>query len=1182
MNYDRLRGSFFSPGTLVELLRQRAQFLGDERAFTFLVDGEDDEQHLSYAELDRRARAIAASLQERQLVGERALLLYPPGLDFITGFFGCLYAGVVAVTAYPPRMNRSLNRIRAIVADAGAKIALTTQPVLERIAPWMSDNPDLADLEWVTTEETAIGLEERWEEPEIDRNTLAFLQYTSGSTGTPKGVMLTHGNLLHNSALINYGFEHTRDDSGVFWLPSYHDMGLVGGIIQPLYVGCSNVLMSPMAFLQKPLRWLKAISKYHATTSGGPNFAFDLCLRKISPAERDELDLSSWKVAFNGAEPVRAETLERFAEFFAPAGFRPEAFYPCYGLAEATLIASGGSATREPVKKIFDGRRLEHGRAQSTSADSAHARRLVGCGRTLPDQEVAIVDPDTRVRRGEREVGEIWVAGPSVAKGYWRRDEESEHTFQAKIEGGGSTTYLRTGDLGFLDDGEVYVTGRIKDLIIVRGVNHYPQDIELTVEHCDPGLRPNSGAAFSFERGGRTFLAVVQELERGPQTDANSVVESIRMAVAKEHELQLDAIVLVRAGSVPKTSSGKIQRHACRRGFLDGHLKVVKQWLRDDLAPVAATTAVPELVSAKVGTNGQNGHHAASTNGKNGHHAASANGKNGHHKHGSRLNGSANGTPATKTVRRERPTPARDTSSAAIGATVIEMIRGIAIDRNALITLDTSLAQIGLDSLQRIELQTMIEEHYGGRMPEDVGPQLETIREIVDAVEEYIVARPADPANAATLADVPPENYRFELYPEYLKLRQTFDVMEGVGAENPYFRPHERITNDTAIIGGRKYINFCSYNYLGMSGEPAVMAAAKEAIERYGTSCSASRLVSGEKVLHQELERALADFVGVEDAIAFVGGHTTNVNTIGHLFGAGDLILHDALAHNSIVQGCILSGAKRRPFPHNDWQALERMLADLRPRYRRVLVAIEGAYSMDGDIADVPRFADVTRRHKSFLLVDEAHSAGVLGRRGRGVAEHFGMDPADVDIWMGTMSKSWGSVGGYICGKRELVEYLKYTAPGFVFSVALSPPDTAAALASIRLLLAQPERVETLQARSRLFLELARARGLNTGMSEGTPIVPIIIGNSLHALQLSRALYERGINVQPILHPAVEESAARLRFFLTAVHTEAQIRETVDAVAEEAERLSPRYVARKPVVSEAAFVGGVGALNVVD
>jgi acyl-CoA synthetase (AMP-forming)/AMP-acid ligase II len=321
-----------APTTLVDLLCQRAELQADDRAYTFLVDGESEEVHLTYRELDRQARAIGAWLESQDLKGQRALLLYPPGLDFIATFFGCQYAEVVAVPAYPPRANRTPSRIQAIAADAGATVALTSDSVLERIRPLIDQTSDLKGLRWLSTDQIAHGAdqgyERQWRRPQITGDTLAFLQYTSGSMGTPKGVMLSHSNLLHNSALIAYAFEHTRSASGVFWLPSYHDMGLVGGILQPLYLGRPNILMSPVAFLQKPFRWLQAISHYRATTSGGPDFAFDLCVRKITPNQRATLDLSSWTVAFSGAEPVRAETLERFAETFAPCGFRPEAFYP--------------------------------------------------------------------------------------------------------------------------------------------------------------------------------------------------------------------------------------------------------------------------------------------------------------------------------------------------------------------------------------------------------------------------------------------------------------------------------------------------------------------------------------------------------------------------------------------------------------------------------------------------------------------------------------------------------------------------------------------------------------------------------------------------------------------------------------------------------------------------------------
>ncbi|MEM7473869.1 MAG: aminotransferase class I/II-fold pyridoxal phosphate-dependent enzyme [Planctomycetota bacterium] len=376
---------------------------------------------------------------------------------------------------------------------------------------------------------------------------------------------------------------------------------------------------------------------------------------------------------------------------------------------------------------------------------------------------------------------------------------------------------------------------------------------------------------------------------------------------------------------------------------------------------------------------------------------------------------------------------------------------------------------------------------------------------------------------------------------------------------NPYFSVHEGVVRDRTKISGQELVSFSSYNYLGMSGDPAVTQAVVDAAERYGTSVSASRLVSGEKPIHGELECELAGWIGTESAVLMVGGHATNETTIGHLVGPGDLILHDALSHNSIVQGAILSGARRRPFPHNDWKALESILEEVRASYRRILVVIEGVYSMDGDYPELPRFVEVKNKYKSWLMVDEAHSIGTMGETGRGIGEHFGVPGSDVDVWMGTLSKSFGSCGGYIAGCKELVELLKYTAPGFVFSVGLSPTNTAAAMASLRTLSDNPERVSTLRARSKLFLDEAKKRGLNTGASADTPVIPVITGNSLHALLLSRKMFEAGVNVQPILYPAVEESAARLRFFINCTHTEEQIMHAVETAAEALREIHPAY-----------------------
>jgi 8-amino-7-oxononanoate synthase len=400
-------------------------------------------------------------------------------------------------------------------------------------------------------------------------------------------------------------------------------------------------------------------------------------------------------------------------------------------------------------------------------------------------------------------------------------------------------------------------------------------------------------------------------------------------------------------------------------------------------------------------------------------------------------------------------------------------------------------------------------------------------------------------AEADDLADLP-------LYEQVQMVRSAGEIL---GIANPFFQVHDGLAGAETSIGGRPYVNFSSYNYLGINGDARVAAAAKDAVDRYGTSVSASRLVAGERGIHRELERRLADLHCAEDCIAFVSGHATNVTVIGHLLGQGDLILHDALIHNSVLQGAQLSGARRLMFPHNDAAAAGRLLAEHRGRHRRVLIVIEGHYSMDGDLADFPAFQELARSHGTWLLVDEAHSIGVLGAAGRGVAEHFGIADTGSTLWMGTLSKALAGCGGYVAGRRQLIEYLKFSAPGFVYSVGMSPPVTAASIAALDIMAAEPERVARLNANAGRFVRAAKDAGLDTGHSEGWAIVPVITGSSIAAARLSHALFERGINVQPIFYPAVPERAARLRFFLSADHTEDQVDRTVAALAEESARI---------------------------
>lgn len=420
-------------------------------------------------------------------------------------------------------------------------------------------------------------------------------------------------------------------------------------------------------------------------------------------------------------------------------------------------------------------------------------------------------------------------------------------------------------------------------------------------------------------------------------------------------------------------------------------------------------------------------------------------------------------------------------------------------------------------------------------------------------VKRFLARRDAQPEagsemlrSASNVTQIPEKFCRFDKLPGYEKIAIPQAAARTLGIENPYFKVHDGVADAITTIAGKPYINFSSYNYLGLSGDARVNKAAKEAIDRYGTSASASRLVAGERPIQRELEAAIADLYGVEDCLVFVSGHATNVSAISTLFGTKDLIVHDSLIHNSVLEGVKLSGATRRAFNHNDPEALERIMAELRGNFERTLIVIEGLYSMDGDIPDLPRFIDIKQRYKAFLMVDEAHSIGVLGHTGRGIHEHYGLPSNAVDIWMGTLSKAFASCGGYIAGERALIEHLKYAAPGFVYSVGIAPAMAAASLEAIRIMLAEPERLAGLRERATYFLEQARKYGIDTGLSQGYAVIPAIIGSSLKASELSQQLFTQGINVQPIIHPAVEERAARLRFFVSQSHSVNQINTVVD------------------------------------
>ena len=564
---------------VLEALNHWARIQPDKIVYRFfLEDGSQDE--VTYAQLKQWAMAIASQLHARTRKGARVLLIFPSGLEFIAAFLGCLYARTAAVPVYPPKPHRSSAQLAAIIENCTPSLVLSTSDFCGKSGKAFNRIGPLQGLPWLAAEPFRSRSVSQFDDSAPAESTLALLQYTSGSTGVPKGVAVSHANLTHNLRLIRGAFDASPQTRGVFWLPHYHDMGLIGGILGTLTSGGMSVLLSPVTFIRSPLSWLKAVSQWRATISGGPNFGYELCIAKTTPAQRKRLDLSSWRLAFTGAEPVRWDTLQRFSETFEPAGFRKEAFFSCYGLAESTLMVSGGGATPRAV--ALDGAALEANGVVEAGSESTAVRTVVSCGRRLPELDIRIVDSRTSVECATDQVGEIWVHGSSVARGYWQRSQATAETFHARLKNGheNGRTYLRTGDLGFLRDDELFVTGRLKDLIIICGRNIYPQDVEWCAQQSHPDLRESVVAAFSVEEGQERLVVAVELQRRHINGDHDVLINAVRQAIGGEHEIDVHAVVLLKPGSIPRTSSGKIRRHACRDAYL-GTWMPLANWTAD-------------------------------------------------------------------------------------------------------------------------------------------------------------------------------------------------------------------------------------------------------------------------------------------------------------------------------------------------------------------------------------------------------------------------------------------------------------------------------------------------------------------------------------------------------------------------------------------------------------------------
>jgi len=1040
-----------------QVLEERAAASPQGCAFRFLDGTGTERGALSYAALLDQSQQLSARIRAMAKPGNRALVLLPPGLPYVTAIFACFHAGVVAVPAYPPRGRRDDPRIARIQQDCGAALS---------IVPVDSSDPEAIGL--------GIGLTAHGDASPASAiaspDHLALIQYTSGSTGEPRGVMLSHAQLLHNAHLVQQAAPHRAGERSVFWLPPYHDMGLMGGILQPVYAGLEAILMAPATFLQRPMAWLEAMSRYEAVSTAAPDFAYRACVERSTADERAALDLSAWRIAFNGAEPLRAETMTRFVEAFASAKLRRTVFVPSYGLAESTLFVTGGPVDVPPVTIRVDRDRFAHGHL--ITSDASDAPTLTGSGCIPDDTVVRVVHPERGIACDPSEIGELWVQARNVGLGYWNQEEATAQTFGAMLPDG-SGPYLRTGDLGAIMNGQLFVTGRLKDLLIVDGRNVYPQDIERALDGAHVSIRSDACVAFQCDDGRTVALA---EVARQTTSDVIGTIRSaMQRAVADACGIRPDVVACVRALGLPRTSSGKLRRRAAREAWLAGTLPLID-------APT---------------------------------------------------------------------TPAATQSTLAWLVSWIAKDRGMSVDQ---IDASRSLFDTGLDSMALVRLQAAIEAAFTRRIEDRTMFEITSVAALAAVIDSTV-----EPAvrSAGVAQNVPlPQPRRFADWPEIRALAERRHAMGDVGLADPFFpliEPRDGATVRNAR--GQLLLNFAGYDYLGLAADPRVREAAAQAIGRFGTSSSASRLVSGERSVHRALESALARFCGTEDAITLVGGHATNVSVLSHLAGSGDLICCDERVHNSLWVGARQSGARVLVFRHNDANDLRALLAAHAASHRRTWVCIESVYSADGDSPDLRAFVDAAHAHDALLFVDEAHGHGVLGRTGHGIAEAQGVDPASVDVWMGTLSKAFASAGGFIAAPRVLIEYLRYSCPGFVFSAGMPPASAAAALAAIELLEAEPERVTTLRARSMQFRQRCAEAGIGVGESGvgsaiDTPIIPIITGSPERTVALAAQLESRGVLAAPMLPPAVPEGAARVRFFVTASHTEAQIEAAVRVLAE--------------------------------
>lgn len=1090
--------------TLGDLLEHRAAS-NPKRASFVWYDESEHESSLTYAELYERASAIAARLNDGQC-GARTLLLCPPGLEFIKAFFGCILAGSVAVPAYAPdprRLQRSLARLLGIVRDCEIDQVLTVESMIPMIRSVVGTLPEFDDVRLLATDLDDTSNEGVWRRPSSRASDVAVVQYTSGSTSRPKGVVLDHGNILANAAAIRRVCRLGPDRCMALWLPPYHDMGLFGGIVQPLYADMPVHLMSPLDFIRDPRRWLSMITRSRATISGGPNFAYDRAVRKISHEHDHELDLSSWQVAFSGSEPVRGASLKAFAERFSDCGFNTKALFPVYGLAEATLMVTAPELGQAPRIEKVDGSSLrEKGRAvRAGNAQGGYP--VVSCGRVIDDHELEIVDPETRCRRGESEVGEIWVKGPSVSRGYLGKPDESRDRFAATLEDGNGP-FLRTGDLGFRVDGDLFITGRAKELIIVRGRNFHPHDIERIAEGAATVLRQGCSAAFQSQddsgQGGAVTL-VLETTSSSDDANVQQVLFDVRRTVQGALDLQLDVVVLAEPGSVPKTSSGKVQRALCAKTLTAGDIKEVGRWVSPETRALVVPPSRPPCPSAQ---------------------------------------------------------EVQSWLFEKIGA-----LSGVPVDS---VTPDADFALLGLDSVTVTDLISELDVWIGREIPQSflAESNIGSFATLVAgfAAEERAEHPPDAPLEQRDEPARPRANGtrlrapRRSLIPHVNRWsgRNTWehssplaflnapgrdlfartdaysDFCQGMQRDQLYSFELARIDEreggqvliETRDRERRWAVDLSSHDYLGLTRHPKVIEATRLAIEEFGVGASGATLLNGNTPVHRALEAELAEWLGKEAVALCPSGFSMMSGVTSGLLRPSDIVFFDEYSHASLLDGIRLSGARSIRFPHNNVDALQKLMARYRSECRGAMIVTDGVCSIDGSCALVGELATLARTYEARLVVDDAHGIGTIGD-GRGTTVGH-----TVDLVGGVLSKALGACGGFVAGERRVVDYIRFFGRSACATTNVSVANAAAALASLRLIRSEPDRVTQLQQKVQDFRVTLRKEGIQVSDTPA-PIVAIVVGRDADAYRLWREALDLGVLAQALPFPIVPREQARIR-----------------------------------------------------